>query len=442
MSTTPPAVRPPAVWHYPQPTETVLDNGIRVLVHHLPGQQVVSAVLALDLPLTLEDRAIEGVASICSRVLDEGTATHSGDRFAEVLETGGAAFYASQGFSGLQAMVDVPAGRLDAALRLLAEAVREPELNGEDVERHVALRLAEIDQLRANSAQLAATTFRGVLLDPSSRPQRMGAGEPETVRAITPEAVRAFHRAHYGPARATLILAGDFSEDPLPQAAAALGDWANPDQRSVVHEPVGPAAPTAVLVDRPGAVQADLRLGGFGIDRTDPRWPDLQVGGYVVGGAFLSRLNRVLREERGFTYGVNLQQAPLRSGGTYAVTGSFRTEVVGAALGEARQLMDLSANPVTPAELADAQNFFCGVAPLRYATADGLADQTALLVQQGLGPEWMNDYLTGIRAATCESATAAYAEIVDLSALTLVVVGDAAALGDPIRDAGFDITVR
>lgn len=439
MSSTAPEVRAPETWHYPTPEESFLDNGIRVLVHRMPGQQVISAVLQLDLPLTAEPRELEGVATICARVLDEGSVAHPGDRFAEVLETEGAAFYAAQGFSGLQAMVDVPARRLGPALELLAEAVRRPELNASDVERQVALRLAEIDQLRANPAQLASTSFRELVFDPISRVQRMAGGGPETVRAITPDAVRAFHRDHYGPRGATLILAGDFTEDPVPLAAAALGDWSVADQAPASHPAAVPGTPGAVLLPRPGAVQADLRLGGFGIDRTDPRWPALQVASYAVGGAFLSRLNKVLREERGYTYGVGLQQAPLRAGGSYAVAGSFRTEVAGPALAEARALLDLGDAPITEAEVRDAQNFFTGVSPLRYSTADGLADQTAMLVQQGLQPDWMNGYLAGIRATTAETATAAYQQIVDLDALSLVVVGDAEALTDPIREAGFAV---
>lgn len=438
-SSTAPQVRPPETWHYPAAQESFLDNGIRVLTHPMPGQQVISAVLLLDLPLSLEPRDLEGVATVCARILDEGTAAHPGDRFAEVLETEGAAFYAAQGHSGLQAMVDVPARRLGAALELLAEAIRRPELRDSDTQRQVALRLAEIDQLRANSAQLAAVTFRGVVLDPGSRAQRMAAGEPETVTAITPEAVRDFHRNHYGPAGATLILAGDFEADPVPLAAAALGDWSVPHQAPVSHPPATAGAPSTLLVDRPGAVQADLRLGGFGIDRTDPRWPALQVASYAVGGAFWSRLNKVLREERGYTYGVGLQQAPLRAGGSFALAGSFRTEVVGPALSEALRLLDLRDAPITDAEVRDAQNYFCGVAPLRYSTAEGLADQTAMVAQQGLPADWMNSYLDAIRETTAEAATRAYREIVDLDALSLVVVGDADALTEPIRRAGFAV---
>lgn len=438
MSTRP-ALQPPAAWTYPAPREATLSNGIRVLVHQMPGQQVISANLILDIPLSLEDRGIEGVATICARTLDEGTQAYPGERFAEVLETEGAAFGANQAYAGLQAMLDVPATRFGAAMGLFAEAVQRPELRDSDTTRHVALRLAELDQQRANSAQWASWAFRGAVFDDGSRAQRLSAGEPETIGAVSPAAVREFHRRHYGPLGATLVLAGDFDTDPVALAERTFGGWTNPDQEAVAHLPNRANAPRVILLDRPGAVQADLRLGGFGIDRHDPRWPAFQVGTYAVGGAFLSRLNKVLREERGYTYGVGLQATPLRSGGSFAVAGSFRTEVLVPALEEARLLLDISKAPVTTAEVTDAVNYFAGVSPLRYATADGIADQTAANVLQGLPLDFIDRHLAAIHTTTPAAATAAYSEVIDLEALTLVVAGDAERLAEPLATAGFAV---
>lgn len=436
-----PPLQPPADWAYPLPTEHTLSNGLRVLVHRVPRQQVIAATLVLDIPLSSEEPALEGVATLCARTLDEGTHTYPGDRFIDVLETEGAAFSINHGFHGLMAMLDVPTTRFEAALELLADAVRRPELREVDITRQLALRLAELDQIRANSSHVAFWAFRQRVFEPASRVQRLAGGETQSLAEIGPEDVHDFHSRHYGPAGATLVLAGDFTTDPVGLAEASFGDWHNRGQRPAAHQPARAAGPTAVLVDRPGSVQADLRLGGFGVDRHDPRWPDFQVGSYAVGGAFLSRLNRVLREERGYTYGVSLQNAPLREGGSYAVAGSFRTDVLAAALAEARTLLDVGAAPITDAEVTDAINYFAGVSPLRYATAEGIADQTASNVVQGLPLDYVNRYLHGIRAATAEAATAAYADVVKPEALTLVVVGDADGLADGIRSVGYDVTV-
>jgi zinc protease len=433
-----PEILPPRDWSFPTPSRARLSNGIDTVVFDLPGQHVIAAHLILDCPLSAEDRALEGVATICARTLDEGTATHRGEEFAELLETEGAGFGIDVSLSGLQAVLDVPSSRLESAFALFAEAVREPALSAEDVSRHVQLRLAEIEQAQANSAQTAAIAFRRAVFADDRRAARMSGGEPETVAAVTTEAVRTFHSKHFGPQGTTLVLAGEFASDPLALAERYLGGWETEAQKPVAHEPARSGPRTAVLVDRPGAVQADLRLGSFAPDRKDPRWADLTVAGYAMGGAFLSRLNAVLREEKGYTYGVRLNFSPLRSGGSYAVQGSFRTEVLVDAVREARRLLDVSAEPFASAEVDAAISFFTGLSPLRYATADGVADQAATQALADLGDDYVDKSLADLRGVTPDSATDAYRSVVDLDDLSLVVVGNAETLADGLRDSGFD----
>jgi len=438
-----PAIAPAAVWTFPTPRRARLSNGIEMMIFELPGQHVISAHLVLDVPLNAEGRDIEGVATICARTLDEGTLRHDGDEFAELLETEGAGFGVDLSLSGLQAVLDVPASHLDRALELFAEAVTEPSLADRDVNRHVQLRLAEIEQAQANSSQIASIAFRAAIFEETRRAARMNGGEPETVRQVTPDAVSAFHHDHFGPAGTTLILAGDFAEDPIAGAERSLGSWRNDDQRRVVAEEPAAGIRRMVLVDRPGAVQADVRLGGFGIDRLDPRWSAISVASYAMGGAFLSRLNAILREEKGYTYGVRMNFGPLRTGGSFAVQGSFRTEVVADALAITRELITVDQAPFTSQEVDDAVAYFTGVSPLRYATADGVADQAATQILAELPEDYVDRSLALLRSVTPDAATEAYRSVVNPDELTLVVVGDAERLADPLRATGFpDIEVR
>jgi zinc protease len=438
-----PTIAPAAVWTFPTPRRARLSNDIELMIFELPGQHVISAHLVLDVPLNAEGRDIEGVATICARTLDEGTLRHDGDEFAELLETEGAGFGFDLSLSGLQALLDVPASHLHRALELFAEAVTEPSLAERDVNRHVQLRLAEIEQAQANSAQIASIAFRAAVFEESRRAARMNGGEPETVSQVTPEAVGDFHHDHFGPAGTTLILAGDFADDPIAVAERSLGSWRNDDQRRVVAEEPAAGVRRTVLVDRPGAVQADVRLGGFGIDRLDPRWSAVSVASYAMGGAFLSRLNAILREEKGYTYGVRMNFGPLRTGGSFAVQGSFRTEVVADALAITRELIEVEQTRFTSQEVDDAVAFFTGVSPLRYATAEGVADQAATQVLAGLPDDYVDRSLALLRSVTPEAATEAYRSVVHPDELTLVVVGDAERLADPLRATGFpDLEVR
>ncbi len=437
-----PSIDPPRDWLFPAPERHQLDNGLAVAIYRMPGQHVISAHLVIELPLAAEPRDIEGVATICARTLDEGTERHGGEEFAEQLETLGAGFGIDVSLAGLQAVLDVPASRLRPALDLFAEAAIQPAFAAADVQRHVTLRLAEIDQVYANPAQSASVAFRSGVFAAESRASRMNSGQPETVAAVTQDQVRAFHRDHFRPDRATVILAGDFADDPLPMVQSAFGAWTAGDHRDrLEHVTPTPAAPRAVIINHPGAVQADLRLGGFGIDRRDRRWADVSIAGYAVGGAFLSRLNAVLREERGYTYGVNLSFGPLRAGGSYAVQGAFRTEVAAEALAEARSLLDIAMKPITADEVRDAVAYYTGVAPLRFATADGVADQAASQVLAGLDDDHLNQNLAALRRVTPESASSGYQAVVDLDRLSLAVAGDADTLAEPIRALGYDLTV-
>jgi zinc protease len=438
-----PTIAPAAVWAFPAPTRARLSNGIELMIFDLPGQHVISAHLVLDSPLNAERRDIEGVATICARTLDEGTLRHNGEEFAELLETEGAGFGVDLSLSGMQIILDVPASHLHRALELFAEAVTEPSLADRDVNRHVQLRLAEIEQAQANSSQAASIAFRAAVFEETKRASRMNGGEPETVSQVTPDVVAAFHHDRFGPAGATLVIAGDFADDPVAVAERCLGSWRNEDQRRVVAEEPTPARRRTLLIDRPGAVQADIRYGSFGIDRLDPRWAPISVASYAMGGAFLSRLNAVLREEKGYTYGVRMNFGPLRTGGSFAVQGSFRTEVLVNALAITREMIKVDGVPFTSQEVNDAVAFFSGVSPLRYATADGVADQAATQVLAGLPDDYVDRSLAQLRSVTPEAATEAYRSVVHPEELTLVVVGDAERLAEPLRASGFpDLEVR
>lgn len=437
-----PEVKAPPRWRFPDPTRLWLDNGMQLMACHREGQHVAAVSLVFDTPLNAEPADAEGVATITQRCLDEGTRRHPGPEFAERLEDIGAVLSGSAGYSGSELTLEVPSARLGDALALLAEVVREPELRPDDVARHRTLRLAEIEQTLANSAHRASLGFRAATIPARYRASRMVGGGAQTVGAVTHADVVSFHERHYRPDGATLIISGDLSGREFGQAAGAFADWTNPPEGYFTHEVPQGRSPRCWLIDRPGAVQADVRLGSFGIDRGDPRWADLQVATHALGGAFLSRLNRVLREEKGYTYGAHLVNTPMRDGGLIAMQGSFRTEVVPEAVTLARDLLDLTSKPITSTEVAEAVSYTNGVAPLRYSTAQGVTDRIAALVRDGVNVEFVNANFQALTLVTPESATQSILELLAPDALTLVVVGDAAALQGPLRAEGWPVVLH
>lgn len=442
MSTQRPLVAPTAPWAFPDAETVTLANGLDVALYRLPGQYVASVGVLMDAPLSAEPPHREGVASVASSALIEGTAGHPGGRFAEAIEDQGAILDGGVDYSSTQVLLDVPVSHLHDALPLLAEAITSPTLNDAVVERHAAQLAASLDQQLATGPGLAGRALRAALLAPTARESRPRSGEPGSVREITGADVRAYHGVAFGPRGAKLVLAGNIQPSVLARIDEVFGSWANPGQAPAEHEVPGASSPTAIIVDRPGAVQADLRLGWVTIDRSDPRWPALQLATNALGGAYLSRLNKVLREERGFTYGIGLANAPMRRGGLTYAHGAFRTEVVGEALELTRKLLTLDEAPLTVAEIDRARDYLTGTTPLRFATASSVTAGVLGLAGDGLPASFVTEQLSGYASATPRDATAVASQLLDPAAATLVLVGDAEALADQVAAAGFDADVR
>ena len=436
-----PTTTPPGPWSFPSSQRFTLDNGLRVIVHDLPGQYVVSAGLMLDVPLTSEPEDLEGVALLTASTLSEGTHDHPGTSFTEAVESCGAVLDAAVGQSHAHVLVDVPGARLPEAMALLAEAITQPQLADADVERHRLLHAAQLEQQLATGAGRANHALRRALIDPAFRASRGKQGMPGSLQAVTGADVRAHHAATHGPRGSVLVISGDFDHGVLDCVASSFGSWDNPDQSAARHEVPTGRAPAAWLIDRPGSVQADIRWGWFTLDRAHADWANLQVAASALGGAYLSRLNRVLREEKGFSYGVSLVNSPLRHGGYTSTHGSFRNEVVGEALALMPQLLDVAAEPITADEVARARDYLVGTSPLRYATAPGVTLGVLSLIAAGLDADHVGRQLDAYRAVTPDTATEAAARLVDVHAGSLVVVGDAGALEQPLRDAGWEPTV-
>ncbi len=423
-----PTVPAPLPWSFPLPATTTYDNGLALWAYHLPGQYVLSCTLVLELPINAEPTGRDGVATIAARCLDEGTTAHPGPRFAAVLEDAGAQFDALVGLSTNQCLLDVPRDNLDRGLALLAEAVTSPAYDPDDVARIVANRLSEIEQQESRGSYLASRALRQALIDPAQRLSRPTGGAAGDVARISAADVQAFHQRHYRPGQATMILAGDLTGlDPAAAVGRAFAGWQVPGAH-VTPEVARAAAPRRRLIHRAGAVQADIRLGWFGLDRRDPRWAAAQVGLAVMGGTFTSRLNRVLREERGYTYGVSMMAHPHRVGGTIEVAASTKTASAAALVEEALDLVRAD-EPFTRQEVDDAATFLIRSAPLNFDTAEAVAAQAASLAAARLDLDHLAQTLRDLAEVTPESALAAYRSLIDAGQASVIVVADAGQTG-------------
>ncbi|PID96748.1 MAG: peptidase M16 [Actinomycetales bacterium] len=436
-----PAVTPAEPYAVPTPQRTTLDSGLTVLAYDLPGQYVHSLRLSIPLPLRLEPPGREGVATIMARSLDEGTERYSSAEFARLLERRGVAFGTSVGEAGLTVEVDAVKHHLGEALELLRQCLVEPAFPEAEVGRLIATRLAEIEQERSMASHRAVRQLATTFFDAGSRASRPGGGTAETVSQITRADVESMHRRHVAPDQATLVVAGDLADlDSRAEIESVLGTW----RASPAYLDPGPWQPPelaadrarVVVVDRPGSVQTEIVVACPGPDRhVDGGWAPYPVLGFIVGGGgTISRLDALLREQKGYTYGMRASFRPRRSGGLFVASGSVRSEVTSEALRDVLTVLDEARHGLTAEEVEQAAGFLVRTAPTRYATADTVADEAAALAFDGLTTEFTNTTSAEIAALEVTRAADAYRRFIDGN-WTVILVGDAAAVQQQLEEA-------
>ncbi|MDR2895338.1 MAG: insulinase family protein [Propionibacteriaceae bacterium] len=423
-----PDITAPLSWQFPTPQQSTLSSGIEVWHYRLPGQYVVTARLIIELPLSVEQPQLEGISSLTARCLAEGTIDHPGLSFASAIENLGAQATGAAGNSTVQVTLEAPVTSFGQALPLLAEMTMSPALADDDTDRLKVSRLAEIGQQESHGPYLASTALRQCLLGADSRLTRPAGGLSASVAALSGTEVRDFHQRHYGPRDAILVIAGDLEHDQVEAyAQASLGSWKSATS-AISPAPVRPGPGRRAIIDRPGAVQADLAFGWFGIDQADRRWAALQVACTIVGGSFTSRINHRLREELGYTYGVSLEAMPFRQGGLIYLTAATRTEVALAAVAEIMDLLALK-QAFTADEVSQAINYMRRSAPLLFDTAESVAGQAASLAAGRLPIDQVSRYLEELANVSAAQAMDAFTSLVTPASASIIAVAEAGGLG-------------
>ena len=441
-----PEVGEPALWRFPEPARTRLPNGLDLLVVDRPGQHVLSLRVALPAPISREEPGSEGSTLMMARCLDEGTAARSATELAELLERHGIALGAGAGEHVVHLGLEVTARHLGTALDLLVECLGEPTFPEAEVARQVRHRLTDVAHELADPTGRAHHELRQAYYAAGERARVPVGGTTASVASLTPDVLRSRHGT-LGPQGGVVVLAGDLSAvgDPVRLLSGTLGSWQPSSPPGSVGRPRraerAADAGQVVLVPRPGAGQTELLLARPGPDRRTPHgWGTYQTLSMLFGGAPHARLDRVLREQRGWTYGMRLGFRPRQVGGQCVVGGAVRADATLPALEETLRILDTPGEDLTGREVREAADFVAMTAPARYLTADSIADELVSLVGDGLGPETVTRTLQQVHDLTPSGAAQAWDEVRTGPGWTVVVVGDPEAIA-PVAQAGLG-TVR
>jgi zinc protease len=432
-----PTITPPDTSYLPPAAERfTLDNGLKVIVvsnHEVP---IVSLRLGLVCGAWTDPPELQGVASMASSMITRGTENYTADELAEVLDTLAIRLSGSADHDSASVQASCLTEQADRTMSLLAEVVRHPTFPQDELKLMA-------DQMR--TGLMVSMTQPEYIADRELRLRLWGdhpyarSDTPELadLERITPDDLRNWWNTYVRPDLAVLIVAGDVTaEDARQLARRYLADWQAEGPPPQLNEPSPPENKDThiYLVDRPGSIQSQIRLGHVSINRHHPQWFRAAVLTQVFGGAFNSRLSEAVRIREGLTYGAYGGFDARRFAGRLIVFTSTKTRSTAEALqlviDETRRMIT---EPVTKQETSVAVSYLTGSFAGDRETPQAVASDLWLIEQCGLPQDYNAQYLAGVAETTPTLLEQAAAALMHPDSLVIVVVGDAKKIKDHLE---------
>ncbi len=337
---------PPRKIVVPDPTRTNLDNGIPLVYFQRADAPRTRIVLSVRGGSTRDPVKREGRAAFISELMTKGAGTRSTEVLTKDLALLGADVSVSGDQNEYTVRMNSPAVNTPQALSVLADVIEHPLFNEKEFKLLRSQTLAQIEQVKTDAAGLAARAGTRIYTGSDSRSRY---ATSDSVKALDLKDMRAEHQKVFQPQNARIVASGTAPiETVAGQLNAAMSGWKNvgvaiaPVPKLNLDDTAGgceSAKPTGrpmctYLIDVPNASQSTLLYRATGPKIADPNNLAAQTSSIILGGTFSSRLNRRLREEKGYTYGASAQFGSDNDFGLTTSSADVETSVTGPALKE------------------------------------------------------------------------------------------------------------
>jgi zinc protease len=439
----PPRPLPARQSSFPAYQIRTLANGLQVVAVSHHEQPAVSLRLLVRAGGSQDPSTKPGVAYLAASLLDQGTTTKSAEQIASTIDSIGGAIGAGAGSDITFINAAVMKDSLGLALDLVSDLARHPAFAPEEIDRQRQQILSGLKVSYDDPDYLAGVVFDRLVygFHPYGKPD---SGTPDSIVAITREDLLAFHTRWFGANNAILAIVGDVTPDEaFTGAERAFGSWEGVELPAVKAEEPPPPTRRVVIVDRPGAAQTEIRVGNVSLPRRHPDYLALDIAMKILGGEGGNRLHRVLRSERGLTYGASADLNALKEAGDIVAETDTRSEKTAEALRLiVEEIVKLQRQRVQQRELSDAQEYLTGSFPLTVETPSAIALQVLNAVFYGLDLNELQTYRERVNTITVDDIQRVAQRYLHPDKLSIVLVGDASVFAKDLVGVGFDQVER
>jgi len=412
-------------FRFPDYVRHRLDNGLTVLAAQGARGPLVHSALLFPAGADRDPRDGDGTATLVGAMVDEGTAERSALDIAAAVENLGGRLGTGADWDVGHLDIHVLSHHAGEALRLLAELGTGSTFPADELERQRRRRLTDLLRRKSDPSYLAVDRFASAVYAGTPYGHTLQGNEASAER-LARDAVVDFYRRHYALADGVLVTVGDLDPDALVRLAEEVFGHlpgGEPSTQPTVEPPLLSGVDWQI-VDRPHAVQAELRIGHSGPPRSHPDYVTLTVMNALLGGKFTSRINLNLRERHGYTYGAHSSFSSRRGPGPFVVRTAVAKEVAVAAVNEVLgELERITQERVETEELDDAKNYLIGTFPYTLQTVSGLLDRLETLAVHELPADYYDRLPETIGAVTKDDVLRVAQEHLRPQDLVVVAVG-------------------
>jgi zinc protease len=417
-----------------------LSNGMELIVAHRSAVPVVNFALQIDSGYASDQFAEPGTASLAMSMLDEGTRRRNALEISEETARLGARIGAGSGIDSATVSLSSLSENLDASLDLYADIILNPAFPEDELQRLRKQRLAQIQQEKTRPVGLALRVFPALLYgdDHAYSLPLTGSGTEQSVARIDRDTLVKWHRDWFKPNNATMIVVGDTTmADIKPKLERLFSGWKPGDvpRKNIAEVPLRDKQ-QIYLIDRPGATQSIIFAGNVAPAAGSGNEIAVQAMNEILGGAFTSRLNMNLREDKHWAYGAFTFLYDTRAQRPFIAYAPVQTDKTKESMAEiSRELREfLGDSPPFAEELDKVKASNTLSLPGRWETAAAVMRDINEIVTLDLDDNYWDTYADRVRKLSLAEVNTAADAVIKPDNTVWVVVGDRAQIESRIRE--------
>lgn len=427
-----------SIYKFPPLDETVLSNGLRLILVADSEQDGLVAVVQFPIGTFSDPQGFEGTTELCASLMQKGCAEYNAEMFNEKMEYSGASVFSDIGEEHVALGVRMLASKENEIFPLFLKMLSDPKMDQHEFSR---LQHEMLTTLKAEISEPAVIANRHFYRGLAGKDHPAGRFySAKSVKRITLDTIRNFYQNYFSHANSIMVIAGNFDPEMLKKTYLSLLSKlpSSSSAQSIVASSVPLSPRTLKFVDKPNLTQSNIIIGHSAPGEVSPKKAELALANYILGGGtFFSRLMNKIRSSDGRTYGISSQIASERHFGAFLIQTTTQNSQVGVVI---RSILDeftnFCQNGIMEQELEVAKQYAVGNMAFQLEGITNIAEKLLWLRFYGRSNSYIENFDSMIEQVTVKGINEAIRSFFSPESAQIVVVGRKSEVIEQIKTFG------